>query len=104
MSEWVEAAGMAEVVVAGRKCVDLGGKHHVCLFKLGDDIVATSAWCSHQRASLALGEIEDGHIQCPLHGAQFDLRTGQNLTLPAVQPIPVYEVKIEDGKIYVKVD
>ena len=104
MSMWVKAAEVAEVFSSGRKCVDLGGKHQVCLFKLDDDIVATTAWCSHEKASLALGEIEEGRITCPLHGAQFDLRTGQNLSLPAVRPIRVYEVKIEEGVIYVKVD
>lgn len=104
MSAWVKAAEVAEVFSSGRKCVDLGGSHQVCLFKLDNDIVATGAWCSHEKASLALGDVEEGRITCPLHGAQFDLRTGQNLTLPAVRPIPAYEVKIEEGIIYVKVD
>ena len=49
------------------------------------------------------GDIDDDQIMCPLHGACFDIRTGKNLTLPAVRPIASYETKVEEDKIFVKV-
>jgi len=48
------------------------------------------------------GEVVDHELECPLHGARFCLRTGRNLCLPAVRPVPRYELKVEDGKIFLK--
>lgn len=58
--------------------------------------------CTHQYAHLSEGELlEGGRIKCPLHGAVFDVRTGEAKSLPAVKPVPKHEVKIEDGFVYV---
>ncbi len=101
--EWVEAATVDEFEKTDRKLVDLGGDRQIGLFKLDDGFHAISAWCSHEKASLVHGEINDYEIACPLHGARFDLRTGRHLSLPAVRPVPRYSVKVEDGKVWIKV-
>jgi nitrite reductase/ring-hydroxylating ferredoxin subunit len=103
MSEWIEVASNADFQVKDRKLVDLGENRQICIFKLDDGYYATSAWCSHQKASLAIGDVTDHQVMCPLHGARFDLRTGRHLSMPAVRPIAAYEVKVEENKIFVKV-
>lgn len=103
MSQWVEVATEEEFQQTDRKMVDLGGTNQVGLFKLDDGYYAISAWCSHQHASMVHGDIEDHELECPLHGARFDLRTGKNLCLPAVRPVRRYDVKVEDRRIYLKV-
>ena len=101
--DWVEAASLSDFEDTDRKLVDLGGEKQIGVFKLGDGFAAVGIWCSHERTSLMDGEVTDSEIMCPLHGARFDLRTGKNLCLPAVRPVPSYEVKVEDEKIYLKV-
>ncbi len=100
---WVEAAALEEFEGTDRKLVDLGGDKQIGLFKLDDGFYALGAWCSHQKESLVHGEIADHEIMCPAHGARFDLRSGRHLSMPAVRPVPGYSVKVEDGKVWIKV-
>jgi nitrite reductase/ring-hydroxylating ferredoxin subunit len=76
----------------------------IAIFKLEDGYYAIQDRCSHEEASLAEGEIDDDQIECPLHGALFDIRTGKNLSLPAVLHVKSYPVKVDAGQILVKVD
>lgn len=59
--------------------------------------------CSHADVSLAEGEVVDCTIECWLHGSQFDLRTGYPLALPAIRPVPVFPVTVEDDQVFVDV-
>jgi len=99
---WVEAATVAEMESSDRKLVDLGGEKQIGLFKVDGEFYAVGAWCSHQKSSLLPGSVDGHELMCPLHGARFDLRNGKHLSLPAVRPIPSYDVKVEDDKIYIK--
>lgn len=58
--------------------------------------------CTHDGGPLEDGLVDGYSIECPRHGACFDIRTGAVLSLPATKPIPVYPLKIEDGEIYVQ--
>ncbi|GAC1409462.1 MAG: bifunctional 3-phenylpropionate/cinnamic acid dioxygenase ferredoxin subunit [Actinomycetota bacterium] len=76
----------------------------VAVFKCGGALYATGDTCSHEEASLSEGEIDTDEfsVECPKHGAEFDIRTGKNRTLPATQPVPSFTVKVEGGDIYVE--
>lgn len=67
------------------------------------EVFAINDTCSHGAVSLSEGEVEGCHLECWLHGSQFDLRTGQPISLPATDPVPVYPVKVEDGSVLVSV-
>jgi 3-phenylpropionate/trans-cinnamate dioxygenase ferredoxin subunit len=60
--------------------------------------------CSHGEISLSEGFVENDSIECWAHGAKFSLETGAALTLPAFEPVAVYEVFVEDGQIYLEYD
>ena len=60
--------------------------------------------CSHGKVRLSEGDVEDCSIECYLHGAQFDLRTGAALALPATQPVPVYPCRVVGDDLEVDVD
>ncbi len=87
---------------AGR--FDIDG-HRLAIVRIGDD-----SWyvlgdrCSHAEASLAGGEVwpEEREIECPQHGSAFSLETGEPLTLPATQPVPVYQVRVEGDDVLVR--
>ncbi len=57
--------------------------------------------CSHGQVELSEGDVEDGYIECWLHGSRFDLTTGVPAGPPATRPVPVYPVRITDGFIEV---
>lgn len=99
---WLAVAKTEEFDATDRKLVDLGGDKQVGLFKVDGSYHAISVWCSHQKMSMMEGELEGGELMCPAHGARFDVRTGKQLCLPAVRPVPVYPTKTENGVIYLK--
>jgi len=94
-------ASADEVTEDSPRLVDVDGVP-VCLVRTKDEVFAINDVCSHGQVSLTEGEVDGCTIECWLHGSRFDLRTGAPLSLPAVDPIPVYPVKIEDGKILVE--
>lgn len=79
------------------------GDVRLALFRIGDDVYALGDVCSHAEASLSEGEVFDYEVECPLHGASFDVRTGSALTLPATRPVASHAVRIEDGTVLVEV-
>ena len=82
--------------------VEIDGRP-VAIFNCDGEIFALDDTCSHAEASLSEGELDPDScaIECPLHGSQFDLRTGEPLSLPAVLPVASHRVVIEDGVVRV---
>jgi 3-phenylpropionate/trans-cinnamate dioxygenase ferredoxin component len=80
------------------------GDTRIAMFRVDDQVYAIGDRCSHAEASLAEGELWDTSVECPRHGSEFDLTTGEPHALPATAPVPVYEVSIEDGTVYVEVE
>jgi 3-phenylpropionate/trans-cinnamate dioxygenase ferredoxin subunit len=68
------------------------------------EIRALDDKCSHGEISLSEGFIDDETIECWAHGAKFSLATGEALTLPAFEPVAVYEVIIDNGDIFIEID
>jgi len=75
--------------------VTLGNKD-VCVARVGDEVFAVADICTHSEASLSEGEISNLQIECWLHRAQFDLRTGEAVTPPATEALETFEVQ-RDG-------
>lgn len=75
----------------------------VLLCNCEGNIYAIQDVCTHDGAPLDQGELEECRIVCPRHGAEFDVRTGAVLALPAVMPLPTYTVRIEGDDVYVDV-
>lgn len=78
-------------------------KDEIAIFNVGGEIFATGNICTHAMASMHDGIQEGEIIECPLHDGKFNVKTGAALCPPVSEPLPTYEVKIEDGKIFVKV-
>jgi len=74
----------------------------ICVARVGDQVFAVNDICSHSDASLSEGDITDFKIECWLHGAEFDLRTGEALTPPAVAPIKTYSVTVDGDAVTVE--
>ena len=94
----------SELADGSARKVEVAG-HAVAVVRIGDDVYAIGDTCSHAEVSLSEGfvEADDCSIECAKHGAQFDLRTGEPLTLPATRPVPVYDVAVVDGQVVLTV-
>ncbi len=80
------------VLVEGKPvAIDVDGIA-VCVARVGDEVFAVADTCTHSEASLSEGEITGAKIECWLHGAEFDLRTGQALTPPATESLKSFKV------------
>lgn len=73
----------------------------ILLCNVDGKIYAIEDVCTHDGGPLDQGELEGDHVVCPRHGATFDVRTGDALTLPAVVPLMTFEVQIEGDDIFV---
>lgn len=74
----------------------------ICIARVGSEVFAISDTCSHSEASLSEGDILGFKIECWLHGAEFDVRTGEALTPPAVAPVKSYPVTIDGDSVTVE--
>ena len=74
----------------------------ICVARIGDEVFAIGDTCSHSDASLSEGDISDFKIECWLHGAEFDLRTGEALTPPAVAPVRKYSVSVDGDSVTIE--
>jgi naphthalene 1,2-dioxygenase system ferredoxin subunit len=102
MTDFIDAAAADEVPdgdVVG--CVIDG--REIALYRLGDEVLATDALCTHGHVSLCGGFVEaDGSIECPLHQGRFDIRSGKALCAPLTEDLPVHEVRLEAGRVLVR--
>ena len=82
-----------DTLVEGKPfAIDVNGTP-VCVVKVADEVFAVADTCTHSEASLAEGEVTGSKIECWLHGAEFDLKTGKALTPPATEALKTFNVK-----------
>ncbi|MBM3721823.1 MAG: non-heme iron oxygenase ferredoxin subunit [Actinobacteria bacterium] len=81
--------------------VTLGDKD-ICVVRVNEEVFAVADICSHAEASLSEGEVSGEKIECWLHGAEFNLRTGEAITPPATESLEVYEVKRDGDSVTIQ--
>ncbi len=99
----LEIAPLSDLPESAGLRVEVGGAR-IAVIRVGEQVYALGDRCSHAEASLAEGEVFDTEVECPRHGAAFDLASGDALTLPATQPVPTYKVDVEDDVVYLTID
>ncbi len=97
------ACKLAELADESALHVDLDGEP-VCVAKSNGQVHAIYDVCSHAEIALSEGDVDDGKIECWLHGSEFDLATGKPTGLPATRPVPVYAVRVEGDDVLVDVE
>jgi len=103
VSTGILVCALSDVPEEGAIRVELAGRP-VCIARSQGEVFALSDVCSHADVALSEGEVEDGQIECWLHGSLFDLRTGQPSGLPAIRPVPTYPVTVEGDDVLVKME
>ena len=97
--EFLEIAPSSELPDGERLFVEIGGKP-IVIFKIANQYFSIADVCSHDDGPVGEGKLEGYSITCPRHGAQFDVRTGKVIQMPAVVDIPAYPVRVIEGMIY----
>ena len=98
---FVPVAQMADLLPGQMTWVAVDGERRV-LANVEGTYYALSDVCGHRNAPLSRGKLHGYLIECPLHFAQFDVRTGELVDGPVSTAVPIYEVRVEGGTIYVK--
>ncbi len=104
MAEFVPIAGVDEIAEGSVQAFVVGDEE-IAVVRCDGEIYAVTNICSHEYAYLSEGEVDTDEcvIECPLHGARFDLATGRVRALPATEPIKTFPVRINDGQIEVAI-
>lgn len=109
---WIQIAGIDELIELTQEkgyiifdIEDQGRSKSVILFYLDNEFHALENRCSHDNAELNLDRIVDHNtIQCPRHGAKFNIQTGEALTMPAKAAIKKFDLKKEDALLYIRMN
>jgi 3-phenylpropionate/trans-cinnamate dioxygenase ferredoxin component len=97
---WTPVCTLAELGEDTAVSVNIG-EEPVCVARSEGKVYALRDVCSHAEIALSDGEIEDGMVECWLHGSRFDLATGVPTSLPANRPVPTYPVKLEGDTVLI---
>ena len=92
--------GSADLPPGERIFLEIDGRQ-IVVFNIAGQYFAIGDICSHDEGPLGDGLLEEFHIICPRHGAEFDVRNGKAMMMPAVVDIPSYPIKIMDGNIFI---
>jgi 3-phenylpropionate/trans-cinnamate dioxygenase ferredoxin subunit len=96
--DYVVVASVDEIPPGAAKQVHVNG-YRVAVFNVDGTFYAIDDTCTHEEASLAAGAVYGDIVACPKHGSRFHVPTGRVLSLPAVVPVNIYPVKVEDGQV-----
>jgi nitrite reductase/ring-hydroxylating ferredoxin subunit len=102
VSSHVDVAALRDIPDGDLLSVALPDGTPVCLYNRRGEIGAVGGRCTHAEFAMADGALhDDGTIECAWHGARFDCRTGAVRRAPAIDPLPVYAVRVEHGRVLV---
>lgn len=100
-ARWITVASSADIPVGSRRVLRLEDQP-IAVFHLEDGWYAIDDVCTHDGGPVAEGRLEGCIIECPRHGATFDVRTGAALTFPAVSPVATYAVRVVGDEVQVE--
>jgi 3-phenylpropionate/trans-cinnamate dioxygenase ferredoxin component len=103
MSQWVRVCASSELLPGEHKVVDDNGVP-IAVYNIDGDLYAIEDVCTHDGGELAGGALHGFEVECPRHGARFDVRTGAARSPPAYEPTAKFPVKVEADLIYTRDD
>jgi 3-phenylpropionate/trans-cinnamate dioxygenase ferredoxin subunit len=103
MAEFVKVAARSELPPGGKKLADVDGRA-IALFNVDGSFFAIDDVCTHDGGPLAEGELSGAEIECPRHGARFDVRTGKAVSFPAFEPVTTHRVDVRGDEIFVSLN
>jgi nitrite reductase/ring-hydroxylating ferredoxin subunit len=103
MSKFVAVGEFDDIADGSLRSVQVSGQK-IVLVRIGDEVFALKDECSHEEFALSEGWVEGGCLSCAYHGAKFNPKTGEALSLPAYESVKTFAVRIQNGKIEINVE
>jgi 3-phenylpropionate/trans-cinnamate dioxygenase ferredoxin subunit len=100
MGEWIKVGAPGEVAEGEMSSFGVGDRM-IAVANVEGDLHAFDDVCTHQQCSLAEGDLDGATVECPCHGSQFDVTTGEAVGGPATDPVDVFEIREQDGELQV---
>jgi len=100
---WVRAAARSDLAEGEVIGVEVAG-NSIALYETEGQLFATDNICTHAYACLSDGWLDGEVIECPLHAARFDIRSGKVLDPPATEDLKTYPVRVVDDEIQIRLD
>lgn len=102
MTAFETVASVDDIHPGNGRVVEAGGER-IALFNVDGDYYAISNACTHVGGALGEGRLDETTVKCPLHGAKFDVTSGENLSPPAGSNVPSFEVRVKGEAVQVAV-
>jgi len=102
VQEFVKVCDEIEIVEGKIMTAEIK-KRPIAIARYEGKLYAVDNICTHDGGHLGEGNVIKGQVQCPRHGARFDLKTGQVKRMPAIMGIGTYEIKVENGQVFVAI-
>ena len=103
MDGWIRVCA-SEELLPGEFKIAYDGDTAIAVFNIDGELYAIEDVCTHDGGELASGTLDGYEVECPRHGARFDVRTGAARCPPAYEPTAKFPLKLEDGSIFVRDD
>ena len=103
MNHWIRVCAQSELLLGEFKLI-YDGDVPIAVFNIDGELYAIEDVCTHDGGDLAGGELHGYEIECPRHGARFDVRNGAVRCPPAYEPIATFPVKVENGAVLTRDD
>jgi 3-phenylpropionate/trans-cinnamate dioxygenase ferredoxin subunit len=100
-TDFIRVCKVSDLPDPGRRVFEVG-ERFVVLFHVGGRFWALDDCCTHDDGPLGEGRLDGFVIECPRHGAKFDVRSGRVLAMPATRDIPAHQVKVDGDEVYIK--
>lgn len=101
MKRFVRVAARDDIPLGGKKLVEIDGIP-VAIFNVDGVFYAIEDVCTHDGGNLVEGDLMGNEVECPRHGARFDVRTGAATKMPAFEPVPTYAVEVAGADVLVE--
>lgn len=101
MAEFVKVCNVDDIPEGERIWFEFEDETLV-IFNVDGKFYAIADVCTHDGGPLEDGDLDGYEVECPRHGARFDVRSGDAVRFPAVTPVPSYQTKVEGGELYVE--
>jgi naphthalene 1,2-dioxygenase system ferredoxin subunit len=100
--QWTKVIELVAIPADDVTAVTAGGRE-VAIYSVDGAVYATDNICTHGHARLCDGFLDGHEIECPLHQGKFDVRSGKAMCEPLTEDIQAYQVKVEDGSVYIEI-
>ena len=102
-ANWIDALSADDLPTDDVLGLVVGGRD-LAIYTVGDELYATDNLCTHGNARLCDGFLEGHEIECPLHQGKFDVRNGKPTCTPVTEALNSYPIKVQDGRVYLRLD